>query len=132
VPIVEKAREVMDDRELLVRKKSADCNNIRLDYRDTPYSSDPSASPAPLQDPIYLATNPPLPLSRNSRNPTSGAEQSMTNFPVNRQPYLIAGLALKHGWNRLARGRIALGGEPTREHEDYVIVSINPNAGQCR
>jgi hypothetical protein len=33
---------------------------------------------------------------------------------------------IEHGWNQPARGHIALGGKPTQEHEDYVIVSINP------
>jgi len=48
----------------------------------------------------------------------------MANFPVDPTPYLIAGLTIEHGWNRLARDRVALGGEPTREHEDYAIVSV--------
>jgi hypothetical protein len=50
----------------------------------------------------------------------------MANFPVNPHPFLVVGLAVEHGWNRPARGCMALGGEPTREHEDYAIVSINP------
>ena len=33
---------------------------------------------------------------------------------------------VEHGWNRPACGRLALGGEPTRKHEDYAIVSFNP------
>jgi len=91
---------------------------------------DPSASPVQLQDPIYT-----VPISPNSSpqstNPSpveiAKADQaSMANFPVNPQPYLVAGLTVEHGWNRPARGRMALGGEPTREHEDYAIVSINP------
>jgi hypothetical protein len=48
----------------------------------------------------------------------------MANFPVDPTPYLVAGLTVEHGWNRPARGRVALGGEPTCEHEDYAIVSI--------
>ena len=50
----------------------------------------------------------------------------MANFPVNPRPFLVSGLQVEHGWNRPARGRIALGGEPTRDHEDYAIVSITP------
>jgi hypothetical protein len=50
----------------------------------------------------------------------------MANFPVNPRPFLVAGLQVEHGWNRPARGRIALGGEPTRDHEDYAVVSITP------
>ena len=55
----------------------------------------------------------------------------MANFLVNPQPYLVAGLTVEDGWNRPARGRVALGGEPTREHEDYAIVSINPMPGEA-
>ena len=50
----------------------------------------------------------------------------MANFPVNPQAFLVAGLTVEDGWNRPARGRLALGGEPTREHEDYAIITINP------
>jgi hypothetical protein len=50
----------------------------------------------------------------------------MENFPVDPRPFLIAGLVVEHGWNRPARGRMALGGEPTREHVDFAIVMINP------
>jgi hypothetical protein len=50
----------------------------------------------------------------------------MVNFSVNPAPFLVAVLMVNHGWNRPARGRMALGGEPTREHEDYAIVRINP------
>jgi hypothetical protein len=50
----------------------------------------------------------------------------MANFPVDPYPFLIAGLVVEYGWNRLVRGRMALGGEPTREHEDFAIVMINP------
>jgi hypothetical protein len=50
----------------------------------------------------------------------------MANFPVNPRPFLVAGMAVDHGWNRPARARVTLGGEPTREHEDFGIVSISP------
>ncbi|KAG2611056.1 hypothetical protein PVAP13_4KG115815 [Panicum virgatum] len=74
---------------------------------------------------------------RRQENPTSAStaatptaepstDEAMANFPVNPQAFLVAGLAVEHGWHRPARGRMALGGEPTREHEDYAIVSINP------
>lgn len=50
----------------------------------------------------------------------------MANFPVDPTPYLVADLTVEHGWNRPARGRVALGGEPTHEHEDYAIVTMEP------
>lgn len=50
----------------------------------------------------------------------------MANYPVNPQAFLVAGLTVNHGWNRPARERMALGGETTREHEDYAIVSLEP------
>lgn len=50
----------------------------------------------------------------------------MANFLVNPVPFLVAGLTVEHGWNRPARGRVALGGEPMREHEDYAIVTMEP------
>lgn len=50
----------------------------------------------------------------------------MANFPVNPRPFLLGDLQIEHGWNHPAHRRVALGGEPTREHEDYAIMSINP------
>lgn len=50
----------------------------------------------------------------------------MANYPVNPQAFLMVGLTVNHGWNHPTRGRMALGGEPTREHEDYAIVSLKP------
>lgn len=54
----------------------------------------------------------------------------MVNFHVNLQPFLLAGMTVDRGWNRPSQARVALGGEPTREHEDYAIVSINPMTQQ--
>jgi len=50
----------------------------------------------------------------------------MANFHYNPQPYLPVGAQIKHGWQRPARSRIALGGEPPRRHEDYAIVVMEP------
>src|SRR5207244_2467433 len=33
---------------------------------------------------------------------------------------------VQDGWHRPARGRMALGGEPPRLHEDYGIVTLEP------
>jgi hypothetical protein len=50
----------------------------------------------------------------------------MANFVVKPEPFLVGGMHVDHGWNRPSRARVALGGEPTWEHEDYAIVSVNP------
>lgn len=50
----------------------------------------------------------------------------MANFLVNPQLFLVAGMNIELGWNRPARARVALGGEPTREHEDFAIVTLDP------
>ncbi|KAG0529473.1 hypothetical protein BDA96_05G101200 [Sorghum bicolor] len=47
-----------------------------------------------------------------------------TRWPTSQ--YLLGDLAIDIGWNRPARGRVALGGEPTRKNEEYAIVSIDP------
>lgn len=46
----------------------------------------------------------------------------MANFPVILQHFLLADMHVEHGWNRPTHSRLALGGEPTREHEDYAII----------
>jgi hypothetical protein len=50
----------------------------------------------------------------------------MANFPVNPRPFLVPGLKVDHGWNRPSHAHVALGSEPTREHEHFAIVSLNP------
>lgn len=61
----------------------------------------------------------------NNGVPITG-DDVMANFPMNRRPFLVGDLQMDHGWNWPARGRVALSGEPTREHEEYTIVSIDP------
>jgi hypothetical protein len=56
----------------------------------------------------------------------SGDDDPTANFLVNPHPFLVVGLAVEHGWNHPARGRMALGSETTREHDDFAIVTINP------
>jgi len=72
------------------------------------------------QDFPHTSPTPP-PATEKQRNPSyidisddDPHHEAMANFPVNPQPFLIAGLTVDHGWNRPARGRMALGGEPTR------------------
>lgn len=92
-------------------------NTEEQTVQSNPIPQHPSPSPPP--------ENPILPEEEEE----GGVEPecaTMANFPVNPEPYLLAGLTIDHGWNRPARGRVALGGEPTREHEDYAIVSIDP------
>lgn len=83
-------------------------------------SSHPPPSP-PEENPSSTAKSPP-----STPAPPPTGEVAMANFPVNPRPYLVAGPHVEHGWNRRAQGRVALGGEPPRDHEDYAIVSIDP------
>ncbi|CAN6300043.1 unnamed protein product [Urochloa humidicola] len=50
----------------------------------------------------------------------------MANFQCNPAPYLPAGAHVEDGWQRPARSRVALGGEPPRRHEEYAIISLDP------
>jgi hypothetical protein len=50
----------------------------------------------------------------------------MANFLCNLMLYAQAGLHVEHGWNRPARARVALGGEPPRRHEQYAVLTIDP------
>ena len=33
---------------------------------------------------------------------------------------------MEHGWQRPARARVALGGEPLRRHEEYAVIEMQP------
>lgn len=68
----------------------------------------------------------PAPLLSESAATSLDGEATMTIFPVNPRPFLISDLLIDQGWNHPARGWVALGGEPTREHEDFAIFSIDP------
>jgi hypothetical protein len=89
--------------------------------QDFPYSATSPSSSSPKQENHNL----------NTATTTFDSDQeTMANFPVNPRPFLVAGMAVDHGWNRPARARVALGGEPTREHEDFAIVFHQPNASR--
>jgi len=51
---------------------------------------------------------------------------SMANFPCNPMLLVLASLHVEHGWQRPARARVALGAEPPRRHEQYAIISLQP------
>jgi len=40
--------------------------------------------------------------------------------------FVSEGMHVEHGWQRPARARVALGGEPLRRHEDYAIIEMQP------
>ncbi|CAO1939557.1 unnamed protein product [Urochloa humidicola] len=50
----------------------------------------------------------------------------MANFPCNPMLFVPPGLHVEQGWQRPARSRVALGGEPPRRHEQYAIVRLEP------
>ena len=50
----------------------------------------------------------------------------MANFPCNPMLFTPAGMHVEHGWQRPARARIALGGEPPHRHEEFAILELEP------
>ena len=48
----------------------------------------------------------------------------MANFPCNPALLVPQGLHVDHGWQRPARTRVALGGEPPRRHEQFAILAL--------
>lgn len=54
----------------------------------------------------------------------SSAQVIMANFTCDPAPFLPFSAHVEDGWLRLARARLALGGEPPRRHEEYAIVSM--------
>ena len=50
----------------------------------------------------------------------------MANFPCNPAHFVPQGLHVDHGWQRPARTRVALGGEPPQRHEQFAILSLEP------
>jgi hypothetical protein len=50
----------------------------------------------------------------------------MVNFPCNLMLFLPAGMHVEHGWQWLARSRVALGGEPVCRHKQYAILELEP------
>lgn len=50
----------------------------------------------------------------------------MANFTCDPAPYLPPGAVVEDGWQRPARSRVAIGGEPPRLHEEYAIISMEP------
>jgi len=88
------------------QEQSIDCSH--------PHSLPQSPSPSP-ENP---KDNPPL--------AEFAIDNEMVNFPVNPRPFVVGDLLVDHVWNCPARGRVALSGEATREHEDYAIITINP------
>ncbi|CAO2152121.1 unnamed protein product [Urochloa humidicola] len=56
----------------------------------------------------------------------------MANFPCNPMLYVPMGQHIEQGWLRLARSRVALGGEPPRRHEQYTIIRLEPEPMQAQ
>lgn len=107
----------------------------------SPIFSAETAEPLfPSGDPSYPATEFPLPslplpqqcLSSQSP-PSSPVTQPapppfcvMANYPCNPMLHVPQGMHVEQGWNRPARSRVALGGEPPRRHEQFAILSLQP------
>ncbi|CAN6171614.1 unnamed protein product [Urochloa humidicola] len=54
----------------------------------------------------------------------------MANFPCNPMLYVSMGMQVEGGWLRPARSRVALGGEPPRQHEQCAIIRLQPEPAQ--
>jgi len=94
------------------RAKISEDPNLPRDSTPSPSYSSPHRSPEQS-----ASTEPQSPI--------------MANFPCN--PTLLpAGLHVDHGWQRPARARVALGGEPPRRHEQYAILSLQPEPTQAQ
>ncbi|TVU06152.1 hypothetical protein EJB05_49350, partial [Eragrostis curvula] len=65
-------------------------------------------------------------VSDQNTTDSDGDVDDMANFPCNPMLYAPRGAILEQGWHRPARERLALGGEPTRLHEDFGILIMNP------
>lgn len=118
------------------RRKSTQPHIVSAEVIDSCTESRDESLPSKTPVESNLLTDPP-PQTNAVENPNtvpnlvldgeSDEEQAaMANFPVDPTPYLVTDLTIEHGWNRPARGHVALGGEPTQEHEDYAIVTIKP------
>jgi hypothetical protein len=51
---------------------------------------------------------------------------SMANFVCDPTPFVPFGAFVEDGWQRPARTRVAIGGEPPRRHEEYAVVVLEP------
>ena len=50
----------------------------------------------------------------------------MANFTCNPMLFVPPGMHVELGWMRPARARVALGGEPPKRHEQFAIVTLEP------
>jgi hypothetical protein len=106
----------------------------------TEFRKGSSPSNAPVQSNLPSHPSPPPPIENTIPSPLEntvpkivceeddGELASMANFPVDLTPYLVAGLMVEHGWNRLVTGHVVLGSKPMREHEEHTIVMIQAMA----
>ncbi|TVU17546.1 hypothetical protein EJB05_33589, partial [Eragrostis curvula] len=90
-----------------------------------PSSSAPSSANTAA---INTATKDPATTINAATTPLAAqpSPDNMANFPVNPMLFAPAGANIEDGWQRPARGRLALGGEPPRLHEEYGIVTLVP------
>ncbi|TVT99435.1 hypothetical protein EJB05_55207, partial [Eragrostis curvula] len=79
---------------------------------------------------VFPSPSTPPPLIETLDSTTSEDDDLMANFPVNPMLFAPAGANIENLWMRPARGRLALGGEPPRMHEEYGIVTLEPQPAQ--
>lgn len=112
------------------KKKESTAHNTTegasLDSR-ADFSRDPNLPGDPPSSPKHSTTQ--VESDSTSSQPSPAA---MANFPCNPQLFVPQGLHVEHGWQRSARSRMVLGAEPTRRHEQYEILSMEPEPAQAQ
>lgn len=64
--------------------------------------------------------------SNDALAPTPPSDDHMANFACDPTSFIPFGAHIEDGWQRPARTRVAIGGEPPRRHEEYAIVTLVP------
>ncbi|KAG2538408.1 hypothetical protein PVAP13_9NG430000 [Panicum virgatum] len=72
-----------------------------------------SSVTSPVASPFDSSSSP-----SNSSSATPAGDPPLPTKPE--------GMHVQHGWARPARARVALGGEPPRRHEEYAIITMEP------
>lgn len=92
-----------------------------------PSASTPQ-SPSPLLNSLHsgVVEEPPSDTRNDQAPPPPHQPDRMANFACDPSPFIPFGAHVENGWQRPARSRVAIGGEPPRRHEEYAIVTLDP------
>ncbi|KAG2577560.1 hypothetical protein PVAP13_6NG210600 [Panicum virgatum] len=95
-------------------------NKTPADLADSPSSQPDSSSSSPIYNSRRSSA------SSVSSTVEEEAPINMANFTCNPMLFVPPGMHVEHGWMRPARTRVALGGEPPKRHEQFAIVTLEP------